>query len=338
LIYPGLPAADEREYISAMADHIDARSVTIDPRGAASETYLTHVERYRDFPDAVHGEPLLLPLVERAKADGVRVMLTGAGGDLWLAGNVFSLALLLRCGRWLRLRREIQAARADTSWSEIGATMLLPNLPEVAKRALRPVTDSMKRPAWSSRDFARRIDLMDRLRAGGRRGVGATPVVRESVARFWSGGMAYAADRMARSAAWLGVDLRHPFLDRRVVETVMTLPDDQRAVEGLTKIVLRRAMGPRLPALVRERRTKADTTDLLPDAIRCLEPDRLIADLEVARAGWVDGRAAAALLDSMRRSQKAGTPDYPGMAALWRILSAEVWLRHEQALAGAAVR
>jgi asparagine synthase (glutamine-hydrolysing) len=337
LIFPGLPAADEQSYIDAMVRHVGAASQTIDPRGATRDAYLAHVVRYRDFPDVAHGEPLRAALVGVAKADGLRVLLTGAGGDLWLGGNIFTLAMLARRGRWGRLVREVRGNRPDVPWRQLLSATILPNLPIAVKKAVRTWVNRVKRPAWIPKAFADRIDLVDRMRAGGLRGTGATPVIQESVARFWSGELAYAADRVARTAAWHGFDLRHPFLDRRVVETVMTLPDDQRCVDGLTKVVLRRAMGSRLPALVRNRRSKADNTDLMLPAVECLEPDRLLTDLQVARAGWVDGRIVVDLLRAMRRGQHAGAPDYDAIAALWRVCSAEVWLRHEQGLDSRAV-
>jgi asparagine synthase (glutamine-hydrolysing) len=338
LVYPGLPFADEREYIAAMAAQVGARSATVDPRGATRDEYLAHVYRYRDFPDVPNGEPLIGPTLRLARKDGVRVVLTGAGGDYWLAGNLFSLAMHARRGRWLRLLREMRHYRPDVPWSQLLAAAVLPNVPRRLKAVFRSRVDAWKRPPWICASFASRINLADRIRAGERRALAvASPVVRESVARFWSGALAYGNDRMSRAAEWGGVELRHPFLDRRVVEIVMALPDDQRAVRGLTKSVLRRAVGSLLPPLVRDRPGKADMGDLIPDAIEALDPDRWLVDLQVAAAGWVDAAVVGRILCDMRRARQRGPVENRNLSALWSVFGAEAWLRHERSLGAGAI-
>ena len=54
-------------------------------------------------------------------------------------------------------------------------------------------------------------------------------------------------ERYERVAAACGLESRHPFLDRRVVEFCMRLPDAQKFRDGWPKSILRRAMAGFLP-------------------------------------------------------------------------------------------
>ena len=67
-------------------------------------------------------------------------------------------------------------------------------------------------------------------------------------------------DRVAhwygRHAAAHGVEVRHPFLDRRVVEFVLSIPPEKLFRAGLSKPLLRRSMAGVLPEAVRTRRDK----------------------------------------------------------------------------------
>ncbi len=61
-------------------------------------------------------------------------------------------------------------------------------------------------------------------------------------------------------AAAHGVELRHPFLDKRLVEFCLALPSDQSFQGGWTRMILRRALRGLLPEAVRWRNGKAHYT------------------------------------------------------------------------------
>jgi asparagine synthase (glutamine-hydrolysing) len=65
-----------------------------------------------------------------------------------------------------------------------------------------------------------------------------------------------ALERYHRVAAVHGIQPRHPFTDRQLIEFAVTLPDRQRQSDGWSKAILRRAMQGRLPEAVRMRRDK----------------------------------------------------------------------------------
>ena len=53
-----------------------------------------------------------------------------------------------------------------------------------------------------------------------------------------------------------GIEARVPFLDVRLIELAVRMPDRLRINKGVTKVVLRRAMQDRLPDAVIARRDK----------------------------------------------------------------------------------
>jgi asparagine synthetase B (glutamine-hydrolysing) len=124
-----------------------------------------------------------------------------------------------------------------------------------------------------------------------------------------------------RLAARSGLEMRHPFLDVRVVEALLSLPSEQRFSAGLAKAVLRRAMRGTLPELVRKRRDPA-TFDVYVE--RCvLDRHRpllrgLLRGGRLEAEGLIDAAWVAARLDGSSGG---------GAQALFRMAAMELWLR-----------
>jgi asparagine synthase (glutamine-hydrolysing) len=116
--------------------------------------------------------------------------------------------------------------------------------PRQRREATQVARDSLLAP-----DFARRIDLPARLDTHARwhyPGIPRTPAAQAARA-IDHPNTTLGFERYHRVAAWHGVDPRHPFNDRAVMELCVNLPDNQRLREGWTKWVLRDAMRGRLP-------------------------------------------------------------------------------------------
>jgi hypothetical protein len=96
-----------------------------------------------------------------------------------------------------------------------------------------------------SRDFAARIDVAARLRAlWAHREHRPEQTPRERQAReIAHPQIAAALERYHRVAASQGVEARHPFFDKRVVEFCLALPRDQKVRDGWSKWIVRRAVG-----------------------------------------------------------------------------------------------
>jgi asparagine synthase (glutamine-hydrolysing) len=59
-----------------------------------------------------------------------------------------------------------------------------------------------------------------------------------------------------RSSMAFGIESRHPFLDYRLIEFLLSLPQEEKYFNGTTKVILRKAMQGLLPDMVRNRVSK----------------------------------------------------------------------------------
>jgi asparagine synthase (glutamine-hydrolysing) len=127
-------------------------------------------------------------------------------------------------------------------------------------------------------------------------------------------------DSMAHS-----IEARVPFLDHRVVELVLGLPDEFKLSQGLTKRVLRDAMRGVLPESVRMRTDKLGFVTPEEQWVRRDAPEafRRAALATISACGAIFTAEATALVNRMVE----GTA--PFSFTLWRLVSFGRWMdRH----------
>jgi asparagine synthase (glutamine-hydrolysing) len=183
------------------------------------------------------------------------------------------------------------------------------------RRMLRKA-DSM--PEWVDEGFARRTDLQERWK------------------QFWEnrgqGGKRPAAMRALNSKMWtslfegydpgstkLQLEVRHPFLDLRLIEYLLAIPPVPWCVD---KHILRRAMSAKLPAAVLNRQK----TGLMGDPALQL----------VQRGGvrWLDNFEVSpqlrAFVNLNRRRPVAEEKSSDALWASLRVFALNYWLTHSQ--------
>jgi asparagine synthase (glutamine-hydrolysing) len=128
-----------------------------------------------------------------------------------------------------------------------------------------------------------------------------------------------------RSAAAFGIEVRHPFLDRRLFDYVLAIPPEQLFRFDSSKNLLRRAMVGSLPERLRRRPGKTGFQSFLDSALKTQavgEITGILTSLRCAEAGVVDGKqlqlAFLNFLDGKADRSRG---------ALWQTLSLELWLR-----------
>ncbi|PYS79758.1 MAG: hypothetical protein DMF66_01665 [Acidobacteria bacterium] len=259
-------------------------------------------------------------LLDAARRRGIRVLLTGYGGDLVLAGNYYYLFDLLASARWKTLFSELGCysitARARLVFNYLAKPLLLG----------RPESNAgYEVPPWLSPKFAARIDLKSRR--------AATPPQprRRSVFRQAE----FDAIRIVRNSAqmlWLqseglshGVELRHPFLDRRLFEFLLALPSYQKVQQGRSKAILRRVVSHALPeAIHQQRNSPGEHVRTLKRVVREREQhywETCFADPYSASLGYVD---LPALRKAFRRYLGGDIGLKYALARIWRL---ELWLK-----------
>ena len=324
--YSDVPRFDERAFIAEVAAATGAAAHHVVPDPAALLAELDAITWYQDEPfgsTSIYAQWCVFRL---ARQHGVVVMLDGQGADEALGGyhGYFGprLAGLLRQGRWAAFWREAAAVRQlhGQTWS-VQARLLANELvaPAVADRLRRLVGRTVEAPAFL--DLARlgaeprsphanTVDLRDPVRSLSHAQLTALnlPMLLHFEDR----------DSMAHS-----VEARLPFLDYRLVEFCLGLPEDFKLADGWTKRVLREGMRGRLPENVRQRRDKLGFATA--EEVWMREGRRpmflRLLDEAIATAGGV--LTAAARVKATR--MMAGEEPFGFLA--WRFIHFGLWLR-----------
>ena len=137
--------------------------------------------------------------------------------------------------------------------------------------------------------FARRIGLSDQIEARRQPGGGSARHVhaRQFTSGIWQTGL----EVVGALGAAFGLDVRHPFFDRRLIELSVALPSQVKLRDGWTRYVLRASMAGILPEAIRWRVEKAD---LSPNFNRRL----FVADRElIEEALWHRAELIAPYVD-----------------------------------------
>jgi asparagine synthase (glutamine-hydrolysing) len=323
--FPGQPC-DEAPQASAMASACGFRWHDVPYRARPLAWYASQASRYLDLPDYPNGA-MLEDARAVARAAGVRVLLTGSGGDEWFTGSPYRYADWLTDGSIARAVSTLAADAGVRGWQYSARDALLcgiwPALPDWARRSAKRVLgrrDAL--PAWIAPDAGRRTDLLARV------SVRVTPRAGETFAQADMRTMAMGGFRIHsheledRAAARGGVEQRHPMYDRRVIEFAFALPERQRCRGTMRKYVLRAAAGERL-APVRQRADKAEFSDTLVDALVGAGHELPF----LCSRGWIDPRAVRDLQhDAHRWRQAADDRFWHAVGPLWMFRAMEMWL------------
>jgi asparagine synthase (glutamine-hydrolysing) len=285
-------------------DHRYAHFVSVPSmRGAVSMDDLVDAAWKHAHPVA---NSILLPAMMylAASRKGIRVVLDGIDGDLVLNTPPRYIARLLRDGQWRRAWSEARGSSANSpyeSWrgpwrlfAENGLAAYTPGFLKRLRRRLssRRVNGLLAASAVSL-DFASRIRLKERLKQARADGGSVSPLNLQAMhARsLGSPGIVRGMEGFDRIAARYGIEARHPWSDKRLVDFCLRLPLDQMTRDGWTKYILRRSMAQYLPDEVRWNRTKEHLGWHMTYSLMCREDGaapQTIKDALHSLAGFVD--------------------------------------------------
>jgi asparagine synthase (glutamine-hydrolysing) len=187
----------------------------------------------------------------QAAGAGARLLLDGVGGDFTVnPRGRGALAQLLRTGRFRRLVAEIgpaMQATGQTFW-QVLKRELITNL--IPRRLLNRLHNGpWRRPA----EFAIQDGFLERLlregALGKAPGIDPIPVGAMRALSLHAAAAQAAASRPTRAipAASFGLELSRPFLDKRVVEFGLAIPDDLYVKRGRARYLARTALADLYP-------------------------------------------------------------------------------------------
>jgi asparagine synthase (glutamine-hydrolysing) len=326
------PEADERMYARDVAARARIRLAVaagcdpdVRPRPSAA----------RDVHDWLRDEPAD-QWKRRIREHGVAVVLTGQGGDAGFYGSHYAYADLLRTGRAIAALGQWRTNRRDPDFGatarDLFSAGVWPLLPAALRQLVRPVARGIGGvtviPAWIDPQFARRIDLADRLRPADsvrRAGLAARDDARCAYEAGW---MTLYRENAERDSLEAGLEERHPFLDRRVVEFALGLPDDQRRRGTITRYVVRHALRDLLPPSIAKRSSAGIGSARVVRGVEGMGGAALFDNLTLARDGCLRQSEISAMYRRLRRRFDAGDLAYNEDAyPLWIIGGTELWYR-----------
>ncbi len=180
---------------------------------------------------------------------------------------------------WLAVNQISEAVEISPRqlWLNYGLKAIVPN---VIKQRIR----SFKRPKRSQSnpfplvnpDFAQRIGLSERVQSFDRSKDPPWTQKEHHWRELTSGLFSIPLEGLDTYAAAFGIESRHPFMDKRLIEFCLALPPEQKLNQGWSRMVLRRAMDGILPPKIQWR---GDKTDITPGMIKgLLEYDQKILE------------------------------------------------------------
>jgi asparagine synthase (glutamine-hydrolysing) len=273
------------------------------------------------------------------RRNGFQILLDGIDGDVTVSYGFVYLQELARRGAWLTLFREsLGLSRnyfpANTSpfslmW-QLGLRPLLPQLLQNTPRSA--ATPWWKQPRWRGGnaplirpEFARRMDLAGRVDQLERHERSLRTSRSFHCEEVTHGVVVGSLENTNKMCSVFGIEPRHPFFDKRLIEFCIALPREQRIRDGWTRMIVRRALADVLPAKVLHRGGKwAPSRYFAPRLLR-LDRDRLADALTTylpAAEPYLDTGTVRTIFE-----RSAADPTVNDAVLLWQAVNLGAWLR-----------
>lgn len=285
------------------------------------------------------GNSILLPAMMylAAARSGHRVMHDGIDGDLTTFTPTRYMGGLLRSGEWRRAWTESRRASVNNTYLRSLSPMVIflkSVWDVVAPLRLKLFRQSISRMGQGrtfghsliNRDFAADIRLAARLEKWQAEtlAIAHQGGQREHIHALTQPGITRGMEGFDRVAARYGVEPRHPWVDRRLVEWYLRLPLRQKARDGWTKYLLRSAMAPWLDAEIRWHQRKDHLGWRFVDHLMEKNREQVRSALESAGAAIGKYADPRSLQDLLRRYD-AG-PNAADRDQVFMVMTLTLWL------------
>jgi asparagine synthase (glutamine-hydrolysing) len=296
IIFDEVPESDERPFIQAVVEAGGIKPQYVRGDVVTPCTDIDRVLWHLDEP--FHGPNLFLhwQVWSAAQRRGVRVLLDGIMGDNVVSHGFVYLSELARSWHWLKLAREIKRMTrkrnlSSQTWRFVGRYIWNDGMRAPALQCLTDlarqfgVRNHLNKTVGSviHRDFVRRVGLSER--AALINDIQQTRLRSEKEDHYQeivSGGITAMLEVLAKAGPAFNIEVRVPFLDRRLVELCFAMPPDQKLRDGLSRSILRRALAETLP---RKIRLRVDKGNVRPNFLRGLATERVKLEHLLANAG-----------------------------------------------------
>lgn len=328
LVYPGL-SCDETHYIQDMERHLGISAHYIDVTHSPQADWCGELSRtcsVMDPPNLSNSEALL----KHVQQNRSRVLLSGLGGDEWFSGSDYSYLDNFLEKRYAAIPRELGrewGRNRKTVLKKLAANFTWPLLPLSVKRAIiRKKRRHSLYPPWIATEFARRINLEERLL-----GEFGEPHVTDLAQAdlfglFHSGYEANVLEKNDLQKGRYQIEGRHPFLDRRIIEFALALPNSLHYQGGISKYLLRLAGKKYLPTTICNRNSKAEFSQLYYRTFSTEHFANGLKDSKLYDRGWLDRQALHdAYANNLHCFHKNPSGPCPDTLPIWFAFAISTW-------------
>jgi asparagine synthase (glutamine-hydrolysing) len=249
-----------------------------------------------------------------AREAGVTVLLDGQGGDELFGGYTGIAGWALRAAG---PRAALSALAEDRA---IAGDLAVAYTVGRTPRALARHHRLRRASPYVTREYAREAATVDLLPPDWRQT--SSPLRRELLVQAFHTSLPNLCRYGDHNSMAHSVEMRMPFLDRRVAEFAFSLPPSLVFHGGVTKRMLRAAMRGLVPDRVLDRRDKVgyETPERawFDDPAGRARVAQIVLDPSLRASGRYDVAA-------LERDYAAGS--WSNVSALWRVLNVELWLR-----------
>lgn len=270
------PRIDEMRFMKSVIEKTGCVAHFVDADNMNPLHDLDSIVSHTDQPMGHLNVFLASELYKAAERQKVRVLLSGHDGDCTVSYGYEDFELFARRGRYIRLLKEAIALNKNMPRAHHSLKRLVweqgikPTVPQPfvntwrTLRGRKPADDTGPRILFPlhfdsvNDEFKERLSLRDRI---ARYEKLSYPDGASRIDHHWSvltnGTFAGMHEQSEKLAAARGIEQRHPFFDRRLIEFCIALPPGQRLYRGWTRSIFRFAMQGILPPDVQWRNNKA---------------------------------------------------------------------------------
>ena len=304
---------DESEYVDAMLHDYPLRHTTVPVVDLDYDKQYSLAYLYTLSPNwpITITFAMSLPMVEQMKDDGKKVIVSGQGGDHLFTGTPNMMSDLLRRGQFLSLYKELKHYKHPLSiWKNYALRPLLN--PKFVETLRRLVGKKPLKPSPQQKCKKMDADFMADIKSPTKK-FDLDMITWALHTTLMDGNLFHCVEKH------FGMEYRHPFFDRALVEFTLSLPPDMKYRERNIKWIWRKAMQGILPEKIRERRDKAEFSEVLMRQIDAVDLDELLDDPCIVKLGLIEKEK----LDEYREAYTKRSKKYT--VAFWSAINVEYW-------------
>lgn len=333
--FPG-QTCDEGPWIEAVERKIGFSGAGVAPTlfdVAEAESWCARTLHLPLRPNAL---ATLAPVCDLLVSRGVKVLLTGEGGDDWFNGSRSHWPDLFLSGQWGRLLKEGMDQGGGTVPGKLLAILRAGVGPVVSATSrdhlFRPHTlFPLDSPDWIRPELSQRVNLSDRWRQAPGPPDLDSYAQRQRYLVYAISTRHTVSDMVSSYVDGRGIEMRHPFHDLRLTRFAMGAAGGVLRKGRLRKHLLRESMRGVLPEEVRTRLSKSNFSASLINAVSDRFLQKRPQDLLPVQMGLID---VAPLLkihqDYLVWMQAGAVPPFPAQpyGPVWNAVSMDILLEH----------